>query len=157
MLKEAQACGHFGASRGCRGSPSSTISRIVGLSTVTHYYRRLRLPGVPGICFCLRFQSSNSSSVSVFLGGEDVHQETWVPYTRFVSQEEQITSDFWVAQTDLVSATGFQRYDDRRAFHSPPFSQKGLSVVNTVSSVMCTCSHHDRVVCPLCCAYTCRI
>lgn len=48
------------------------------------------------------FRPSNSSRVSVYLGGVDVQEVTWVPYSRVVYSEEESESEIRIAETHMV-------------------------------------------------------
>lgn len=62
----------------------------------------VRAPPLP--CIRSPFWSSNSSRVAVYLGGADVMQHTWVPYTRVSYPVED--SKVVTTLTDLVRGKG---------------------------------------------------
>ena len=52
----------------------------------------------------MSYRSSNSSRIIVFLGGLEVNQFTWVPYSRIVVSDANELSEVRVSETDMVSA-----------------------------------------------------
>lgn len=69
---------------------------------------------------------SNRSTVAVYLGGTEVQQLTWVPFSRVLRSEEELGSEVRIADTFMVSAKELPVDDSFRVIYVTQTSRRSF-------------------------------